>query len=195
MPPDPPRSLCARDSMYSWQLGWTITRLLPPALYSREYLFRACNCKSRWLKHVNILSMACLLPFKQSPESGDPEWNGYWSYTRPFSPPKTQEKAVWTRDYYDIYTVSITHVMLILDNVTVNCIQLVQQNVHAAILMTWPLHVCILQIRKLHNSALWNSPIINAKALKLDLHWSYITISQANITKAIKTLCWLLPDW
>ena len=37
--------------------------------------------------------MACLLPFKESPESGDlvtPD---------PFPSPKTQEKVVWARDY------------------------------------------------------------------------------------------------
>jgi len=32
MPPDPSRNLCARDSRYGWQLGRTITRLLPLAL-------------------------------------------------------------------------------------------------------------------------------------------------------------------
>jgi len=62
------------------------------SLHLLQYSLRTHNCCSRWLKHVNILSVACLLPFKQSPEPGDLERNGYWSYTKPLFPTQNTGK-------------------------------------------------------------------------------------------------------
>jgi len=41
---------------------------------------------------ISLLA-ACFLPFKRSPETGDSEPNGYWSYTRPFSPTQNTGKS------------------------------------------------------------------------------------------------------
>jgi len=49
---------------------------------------------------ISLLA-ACFLPFKQSPESGDSEQNGYWSYTRPFFPTQNTGKSAWP--WYNYY--------------------------------------------------------------------------------------------
>ena len=81
--PDSRDCLKARTQAVNKMLA-CFNHLLQQGLISSEYWTR---CKEQ------VLLAACLLPCKQSPESGDSERNGYWSYTKPFPPTQNTGKS------------------------------------------------------------------------------------------------------